>query len=427
MVHGTPLPPARLRVLAGTAFYVAMMTVGYYYNVTFVQLGLVDLGTRVVGLREVELAAEMALLAVLTAAVAVAYGIAMTRRGWGADLVLGLRVALGVVLAQLVLTAWAPQVRDPGAFRVWIVAASVALGVGIPVTYSLAVHLVARHSRGTVAAIVTALAYPAAVLLSSPWRIDHLSAQLLPGLAGGAAFLAVVALRPPAIVRELARQHERPEFGLGRFVRLGPDGRPRVRGALAVAVLALFGIYFVDSLGFLRITATPDLIQTTWQSDRASDLLLISAYHVVGAFVAGVLYGALTHRSLFLWVFSVFALVHLGYVLHGRVFPGLPTSLAPATLYAFAVSMYTVVSLAIWPDLSTPRTVGLYTGIGVALSGWTATFLSTALAVRWRVSGLSVVDHLDRVAAVALGFLAVTLAWGLWETWRRERPGETGR
>jgi hypothetical protein len=35
----------------GYLFCVAALTAGYYYNLTFIQLGLVDLGTRLVGVR----------------------------------------------------------------------------------------------------------------------------------------------------------------------------------------------------------------------------------------------------------------------------------------------------------------------------------------------------------------------------------------
>jgi alkylation response protein AidB-like acyl-CoA dehydrogenase len=42
----------------GYGFYVAALAAGYYYNLTFVQLGLVDLGMRLVGMsrREVSMA-----------------------------------------------------------------------------------------------------------------------------------------------------------------------------------------------------------------------------------------------------------------------------------------------------------------------------------------------------------------------------------
>lgn len=47
----------------GAALFVAMMAAGYYYNLTFVQLGLKDLGERVLGMDSGQVALYMALLA----------------------------------------------------------------------------------------------------------------------------------------------------------------------------------------------------------------------------------------------------------------------------------------------------------------------------------------------------------------------------
>jgi hypothetical protein len=74
-------------------------------------------------------------------------------------------------------------------------------------------------------------------------------------------------------------------------------------------------------------------------------------------------------------------------------------------LYATAVSLYTVVNFALWADFSTPRTITVNTAVGVALSGWTATFLSTALALRWQTGGMELGEHLRLVQALALVFL----------------------
>ena len=60
--------------LFGYAFFVGMMTTGYYYNVTFMQLGLDDLGRRLIGMSGTALALTMALLAILTGVWAIGFG-----------------------------------------------------------------------------------------------------------------------------------------------------------------------------------------------------------------------------------------------------------------------------------------------------------------------------------------------------------------
>lgn len=55
----------------GYGLFVALLAAGYY-NVTFVQLGLLDLGTRLVGMTEAQVSVWMAAFALLTFGVAVA-------------------------------------------------------------------------------------------------------------------------------------------------------------------------------------------------------------------------------------------------------------------------------------------------------------------------------------------------------------------
>ena len=56
----------------GYVLFVGLVAGGYFYNLTFVQLGLVDLGTRVVGLTPDRVAAHLGILAGGTLVVALA-------------------------------------------------------------------------------------------------------------------------------------------------------------------------------------------------------------------------------------------------------------------------------------------------------------------------------------------------------------------
>ncbi len=394
----------------GYAFFVGMMATGYYYNVTLVQLGLLDLGERLVGLDQGSVALHIAVLALLTGMVSVGVGWTMQRRGWSADFVLKLRLALVVVVAQTALTALAPGIRTPGAFLAWIVAASFALGLGVPVTFGLTVDLIPRPDRGYAAALITAAAYFAAPVFAYPWRIESLSQQMLWVMAPGAASLAVLAFAPLPLVRQWASRHTQPAFAYGRFVRPTPSGESRVNRRALGLIGLMFGVFFVDSLGFVRLTHTPSLIQHAWQSPDLGPRLTIAGVHVVAALVAGVLYSAFDVRSLFLWVFGLFALVHLLYTFPFASTLGESRVLTQPILYAVAVSLYTVLNFAVWADLSTPRTISLYAALGVSASAWSATFISTALAIQWENAGLPLATHLRVVDAVAaLLFLGLLL------------------
>jgi MFS family permease len=405
--------------VVGYLLFVALMTAGYYYNVTFVQLGLIDLGTRLVGMSRTAVSTWMAVLALLTFAVAVAFGFTMDRRGWSTDLWTKLRLLLAVVVVQLVLTVVAPSLRTVPGFGAWVVAASVALGVGFPVSFSLAVDFVPVPDRGHVAALVTALTYGAANAIPIEWSIDAFSRLMTAAMVPGVLVLAVLASGRVRVLRDLvdrlSTQHH--EFGMGRFCR---DRTVSTRGrSFWAPVLLMFGVFFVDSLGFLRIIETPVLILSSWQSPDLTTRLLIAAVHVLGAFMAGVLYVNFDRNGLFLWVFALFALTHVLYTSDLRiasVFPGVARdtpSVVNPLFYALAVSFYTTLNFALWPDLSTAETVGTRSAIGVGMAGWLATFLSTAVALYFDSTAVTLLTHLNLVNALAI-LLLVGLGMSLY-------------
>ena len=404
--------------VAGYGLFVALMVAGYYYNLTFVQLGLLDLGTRVIGLSPSLVSAWMAVLALATLGVAVATGVTMDRRGWSTALRTKLRLLLGVVVLQLALTVIAPELDSNLAFGAWILTAAVGLGVGFPVSFSLATDLIPVPDRGYVAAAITAIAYVAANAVPLEWSIhvfrDAMLVAMLPGLA---VLLLLVSGRVTALQRlvdDLATQHQK--IGPGRFCRAAPI---RTRSAaFFVPVGLVFAVFFIDSLGFLRIVETPALLLASWQSPAIETRLFIAGAHVVGAIAAGVLYVNFDRSRLFLWTFALFALTHVLYTSDLRLaaaFPSIaggPSPLNPA-IYAVAVSFYTTLNFAIWPDLSTPTTVGTRSAIGIGVGGWLATFLSTALALYFGAVELPLLSHLNVVQALSLLTLFV-LAIGLY-------------
>ena len=246
--------------VAGYGLFVALMVAGYYYNITFVQLGLIDLGTRLVGMSETAVSMWMAALALVTLVVAAVTGVTMDRRGWSTDLRTKLRLLFGVVCLQFALTLVAPMIRTVPAFGAWIVLASIGLGVGFPVSFSLAIDLVPVPDRGYVAAAITAIAYFFANAIPLSWSIDVFSQLMVAAMAPGIVVLAVLSFvrldRLDAILGTLGAQHE--TYGTGRFCH---GERIQARSfAFVIPVVLMFGVFFIDSLGFLRIIDTPSLL-----------------------------------------------------------------------------------------------------------------------------------------------------------------------
>jgi MFS family permease len=399
--------PLKWVPLVGASLFTFMMATGYYYNLTFVQLGLKDLGERLLEMEQATVALYMALLALLTCLVALGTGYLMKVRGWSRDFYFKLRLAFFVILLQTLLTAIAPGLRSAGAFLAWIIVASSALGLGVPAMFSMTVDLVPRRYRGHVGAAVTGLAYFAAELASGQWVIEDFSRGVLWLMAAGAIGMGFLAFTRPPLIAQFANQHKLPAFGRGRFVQIDAHGQTHIKRRLYIIIILMFGIFFIDSLGFLRLLDTPVYMETAWQSPQLGIRLFIGIVHVIAALIGGILYTQLDEKTLFLWIFGIFTLVHFSYGIDARWGGNAP--LGMPMLYAIAVSLYTVVNFAIWADVSTPSDISFKTSLGVALSGWTATFLSTALAIQWMGAGMGLEDHLRIVNAFSLLFFILML------------------
>lgn len=414
LAAGSPLPtaaraPRRLRLvdlianrewvpIAGYAFYVAVLTVGYYYNLTFVQLGLIDLGTNRLGMSGSSVSLTMAMLALVALAVSVAAGVAMDRRGWSRDLRVKLRLLTVVTAVQLTLTIIAPLLRTPDGFVVWVVVCAATIGVGMPVTFSFMADLIPVRDRGFAAAVPAGLAFFVAALYPQQWRVEEFSAVMTVLMAPAVAALALLAFRPSRLVDRLAGQQAR--FGPGRYARARGSGASTAVFALAVA--AMFAVFFIDSLGFLRIIDTPAYITTSWQSPDLGVRVFIAIAHVGGAAMAGVLYTAFDWRWLLVWVYGLFGFTHLLYTFHLRTAAdAVPPLLLPG-VYVLAVAFYTTLNFALWPDLSTSRTIGTRCAVGVGVAGWLASFLSTSLALASDAADVPLLTHLRYVNALAL-------------------------
>ena len=303
---------------------------------------------------------------------------------------------VGTVVSDSVRIA--PGVRTPSALLTWVLVCSLPLGVGMPLMFSTMIDLIPVRDRGYVAAVVAGLAFFVAALYPFDWRIEEFSLVVAAGMAPAVLALAVLSFTRFAFVDQLARQHE--QFGVGRFCR----GQPvRTRSFLFLGlVFLMFAVFFIDSLGFLRIIEAPALMAASWQSPDIGVRLFIAVTHVVGALAAGVLYTNFGRRWLFLWIFGLFAFTHLLYTFHLRTGPeAVPTLILPL-FYVLAVSFYTTLNFALWPDHATPETIGLRTALGVGVAGWLASFLSTALALYSEGARVSLVDHLNAVNALAL-------------------------
>ena len=391
---------------AGVGVYVSVLTAAYYYNLTFIQLGLTEFGPEEVGLSMESVAAAMGLLAVATLAVTLVSGRLMDRYGWGRNLPLKYRVLFGILLLQSVLTFALELVASFAGFLAWILLCAVLLGTAIPFAFSLLLDLVPAGVRGYAAGTVTACAFALAVLVPFEWTVGNFAPAAVAVLAPAVALLGVLSVSP-GILEGPPEQ------------RSGHSNAPASRSGLlrapvVAALVLLFGAFFVDSLGFVRIIETPAYVDSAWQSSDYPTRLLLAVTHVAGGVGAGVIYARFRHLWLFFATFVLFATAQLLYAYDIAL--GGPPILETALplVYVLAVSSYTTVTFALWPDLATPETVGTYTAVGVGVGGWLATFASTALALASDRGQLGLDVHLTVVGGISILFVLLTvLLWYL--------------
>lgn len=406
--------PRERDTAVGFAVYVPVLTVAYYYNLMFIQLGLTEFGSERLGLSVERLAAAMGLLAVATLAVTLVSGRLMDRYGWGRNLPLKYRVLFGILLLQVVLTLALELVASFSGFLSWILVCAVLLGTAIPFAFSLMLDLVPAGVRGYAAGAVTACAFALTALVPFEWTVGNFAPAAVAVLAPVVVLLGVLSVSPGVLDVGSTRQGSGHSGGSsGQFGLL--------RTPVVVGVVLLFGAFFVDSLGFVRIIETPAYADSAWQSSNYTTRLRIAATHVVGGVGAGIIYTRFRQLWLFLATFVLFATAQLLYVYDIAL--GGPSLLETGMplVYVLAVSGYTTITFALWPDLATPETVGTYTAVGVGLSGWLATFTSTALALASDRSQLSLDVHLAVVGGISVLFVLLTVS--LWYLTGRSRTG----
>jgi hypothetical protein len=410
---------ARTGSAARFGVYVSILTAAYYYNITFVQLGVTGAGEERLGLSMELVAVAMGLLAVATLTTTLVSGYLMDRLGWGRDMQVKFRVLFGVLFLQTGVTYLFGSVSSFPGFLGWVLACSVLLGTAIPFAFSLLLDLVVPAQRGYAAGAVAACAFALAALVPFEWAVGNFTLPAVVVLTPIVVLLGLFSFAPGILGRVERRR------GDGSGGRTATDRGFRVLTApVAVGLALLFGAFFVDSLGFVRIIETSALVDAAWRSPDYGVRVTLSATHVVGGLVAGLLYARARYLWLFAATFALFAAAQLLFAC--QLLFDVPSILGTAVplVYVLAVSCYTTVTFALWPDLATPETVGRYTAVGVGVGGWLATFTSTALALLSDRLELAVEHHLLGVGVVSLLFLFLTLSlWSLTPDVVHDLPG----
>nr|MDO8111715.1 hypothetical protein [Candidatus Sigynarchaeota archaeon] len=348
----------------GQFLVISLMIGAYVYNIGFIQLGIPNLGKIKLGIDPNIMGFYMALLAIITASIAVIWGYHLNKKNL--SVLKKIDLTLVATFLQLLLTIWAGLMMDPWQLPEWIVLTSVVLGLAIPVSFSLMFDVIPRKNRGLVAGLIAGLAFFLANTSPFPWTIDGFVQESLVSMIPGLLVFALIRLfgKMPSCFPK----HTDIEAHEGRFAS---------HNIILVLVL-MFTIFFVDSLGFLRIIAEPAIYNQTWHSSIETRGIL-AVVHLITGIGAGFLYARKNE-----WTTGILALLLL---MIADAFFLLETSLMPSTtilliasVYCSAVSTYTAINFAIWADISNKDNAVKNAALGIGIGGWLSTFLSTMVA-----------------------------------------------
>jgi hypothetical protein len=355
----------------GHLLVIGLMIGGYIYNVKFIQLGIPYLGETKCLLSQATVGGLMALLAVITAVVALVWGFHLGKLKW--DLYRKIDVIILVGFVQMCLTIWAPSITTEAALATWMVCTSVVLGIGIPLTFPLIYELIPTKQRGMVAGLIAGLGYLAMNLSPAVWTVESLMLESMVFMAPGVGIFLIFRL-----------------FGwLKKWIPVPTDytkyeGRFTSRPIIGVLVL-MFIVFFVDSLGFLRVIApASNIVNLTWQGPFESRFI-IGVVHCIAGIGAGYLYSKTDEWTVGLLSLGIFVIADVLFSLYSPAMSSVQL-VSIASLYCIAVSAYTVNNFAIWVDVSTRDNLSKNAALGIGIGGWLSSFISTYSAYQLAAS-----------------------------------------
>lgn len=350
----------------GHLLVIGFLVGGYVYNIKFIQVGIPYLGKQVLHVDTTTMGIDMALLAIITAVIAIAWGFRADKLHLTIRKRIDILIIVGIV--QMVLTAWAWFMIDPSQLLPWIVCTSIVLGIGIPVSFPLVFELIPRKDRGIVAGLTAGLAFFVGNISPFPWTIAGLAQEALMMMVPGLAAFVVIRLLG-FIAKWFPEKNDYSNY-TGRFTS----------HSISWVVGLMFAIFFVDSLGFLRILAEPTLYIQTWAAPVETRWIL-GVVHLFAGIGAGILYAKSDEWKEGILALVLFIIADIAFSFY--LPPPLMSSdvvLTIASLYCATVSIYTAINFAIWADLSTHENATKIAALGIGIGGWLSSFLSTTAA-----------------------------------------------
>lgn len=378
-------------------FVGSMLTANYLSGVKLVQWGIPSLGRDTCAVPDAQLNLLMALMAIISCVVAITSGLLINKISLQFKqrlllLLMGFAVQGGIAFVGTFIST-------PIQFTIWIIIFSIVLGFLICQPFVFVFMLIPSKDRGIFAGIVTGLAYLIGNFSMAEWTYIGLSMETIV-VTIPLGLLIIYALINLKRMNIYDYTKEKDDKYSGPFIKTYN---------FAIIVLLMFGVYFVDSFGFLRIAKQP-FFMILWHGEFGVKMWL-GISHLISAVLMGIIY----QKRKELGPMTIFISSLTGFIICDFLFSSNPTGAflyIIAYLYCATVSFYTINSFIVWADISNSSNISSRAGIGIGIGGWLSSFLSTALTEQLLVvlpgdEGYKI--HLMISGIIAILFLAIAL------------------
>ena len=362
--------------------FIAMIVIGGgVVNLKFIQLGIPEFGLVILKLDEIFVIISIFLLGLSACISCITTGLLMDKFKVSFNQKKILFIFISISNFLLIFLTY--LVSNQIGYFLWVISFGIDLGILSGISFSFLFYLIPQKKRGIVAAILGGTMYFIGASMPGDWSFEIFRNQnimMLPVMAIVLGFFLIFDV-----------------FDTDKIEK-NINLKPKYQYNFKTILIVLFLILFIDSFGFLRILGNPIIVANTWQSTNIFRIY-IGILHLSSALIIGFFYEKLKffYTSLISLILFVIADFIIGYFLFSEViqyiFP---------CFYASAVSVYTIILMSIFADISTLDNINRNMSIGFGILGLFCTYLATSISLYLDYISFPFNIHLLIASSIAL-------------------------
>ncbi|MHA1338599.1 MAG: MFS transporter [Promethearchaeota archaeon] len=395
-------------------FIISSLIGGYVVGFKLIQLGFPDLGIRILKLPEQTVDIGMALMAIFACISAIISGIYIDKKQFSLRIKLYMMIVggglQGAILGFMILFP------TPNLFVPWIIAFSLVLGFLFPLIYSFVYYFIPTKTRGLVAGLITGIAYFFGNISPFEWNFEDFIKESIVIMIPAVILLGLLLLNHRKI--ELYEIKDKKTVTTIESTKdIDKNSSKEIAGRfldrnLFIVTLFMFGVYFIDSFGFMQVISEDTILNVTWRGPIETRLLF-GLIHFIAAIIMGFLYYKFNEKIVFICSFIGFTVGDFLFSLY----PSGTLLIITSLIYCATVSFYTINSFVVWADISTEKNISKNAGIGIGIGGWLSSFISTSLtnALSRSLTGIEGFSiHMRISGSIAVVFLILMIFY-MWK------------